>query len=117
VYTHQHNAHTHRHNTRTQCAGLFSLADAIERSSAATAAAIGAFALSLLLPAAAAAAPVASAALAVTFVLSGIPQLAETIEAVLAGKLDTHVLMSLSAVGCLYMGLAQEVSESESEVE
>lgn len=51
------------------------------------------------------------AALAVTYLLSGIPQLAETVGAAVSGRVDTHVLMSLSIVGTLYMGMAQEVSK------
>lgn len=55
------------------------------------------------------AALLSKAALAVTYALSGIPQLAETVSAAVSGKIDTHVLMSLSIVGTLYMGMAQEV--------
>jgi hypothetical protein len=82
-------------------------------------ASIGCFAAALLLPYAAAqslipaatAALLAKAALSMTYILSGLPQLAETVYAAVAGKIDTHVLMSLSVLGTLYMGLAQEVSQ------
>lgn len=56
------------------------------------------------------AALLSKAALAVTYVLSGIPQMVETIGAAATGKVDTHVLMSLSIVGTLYMNMAHEVS-------
>lgn len=79
---------------------------------------IACFTAALLLPYAAAqsvipvatAALLAKAALSVTYLLSGLPQLAETVYAAVAGKIDTHVLMSLSVLGTLYMGMAQEVS-------
>jgi hypothetical protein len=45
----------------------------------------------------------------VPFLLLGAPQLAETLVAFAARQVDTHVLMSLSIVGTLYMGMAQEV--------
>lgn len=101
--------------------GLFSLAEHLEGRTAYTVASVTCFAASLLLPYVAGAAGgaallpaattalLAKAALGVTYVLSGIPQLAETLGAAAAGRLDTHVLMSLSIVGTLYMGMAQEV--------
>jgi hypothetical protein len=64
---------------------------------------------SALVPAAFAAA-LGKVAITTTFALSGLPQLAETLLAFAARKVDTHVLMSLSVVGTLYMGMAQEVS-------
>uniref|UniRef100_A0A383V263 P-type ATPase A domain-containing protein n=1 Tax=Tetradesmus obliquus TaxID=3088 RepID=A0A383V263_TETOB len=57
---------------------------------------------------AATAAALSKAALGVTYLFSGVPQLAETVGAAAAGKVDTHVLMSLSVIGTLYMGMAQE---------
>lgn len=98
--------------------GLFSAAEHLENSVGCTVASITCFVAALLLPYAAAqslipaatAALLAKAALSVTYVLSGLPQLAETVYAAVAGKIDTHVLMSLSVLGTLYMGMAQEVS-------
>jgi hypothetical protein len=97
--------------------GLFSVAEHLEHNAAYILTAISCFAVALLLPYAAAqslisastAAVLAKAALSVTYVLSGLPQLAETVYAAVAGKIDTHVLMSLSVIGTLYMGMAQEV--------
>jgi cation transport ATPase len=97
--------------------GLFSAAEHLEHQPAYTVASVSCFAAALLLPyaaggsllPAATAALLAKAALTVTYVLSGLPQLAETLFAAVAGKIDTHVLMSLSVLGTLYMGLAQEV--------
>ena len=51
--------------------------------------------------------------LAGTYLLSGIPQLAETLVACVRGRIDTHVLMSLSVVGTLYMDMAAEVGGGE----
>jgi cation transport ATPase len=97
--------------------GLFSIAEHLEHNAAYILTAISCFAVALLLPYAAAqslisastAALLAKAALSVTYILSGLPQLAETVYAAVAGKIDTHVLMSLSVIGTLYMGMAQEV--------
>jgi cation transport ATPase len=50
----------------------------------------------------------ATASLGVVFFLTGVPQLAETAAAAVAGRLDTHVLMSLSAVGTALMGMPAE---------
>lgn len=44
-----------------------------------------------------------------TFVLSGVPQLVESVSAASAGHIDTHVLMTLAVMGTLYLGLAHEV--------
>jgi hypothetical protein len=63
--------------------------------------------------AAAAAAAATAAAAAAAAGLSGIPQLAETVGAAVAGRVDTHVLMSLSVLGTLYMGMAQEVNRQQ----
>ncbi len=49
-----------------------------------------------------------AAFLGITFVLSGIPQLVETVQAFAHRQVDTHVLMSLAVVGTAYMGMAQE---------
>jgi hypothetical protein len=102
--------------------GLFSAAEHLEHNMAYTVVSVTCFVAALLLPYAAAqamlpaatAALLAKAALSVTYVLSGLPQLAETVYAAVAGKIDTHVLMSLSVLGTLYMGLAHEVSSSSS---
>eukprot|EP00878_Enallax_costatus_P011030 GHUV01011520.1.p1 GENE.GHUV01011520.1~~GHUV01011520.1.p1 ORF type:complete len:338 (+),score=57.62 GHUV01011520.1:998-2011(+) len=133
-HQHQHNGHHHHHghhHYHTDLSsggssnpvlsvlgktGLFSLAEHLERHTAYTVTSISCFIAALLLPYAAAqgllqaatAALLAKAALAVTYILSGIPQLAETVGAAVSGKIDTHVLMSLSIVGTLYMGMAQE---------
>ena len=98
--------------------GLFSVAEHLEHNAAYIMTAVTCFAAALLLPYAASqamipaatAALLAKAALSITYVLAGLPQLAETVYAAVAGKIDTHVLMSLSVLGTLYMGMAQEVS-------
>lgn len=97
--------------------GLFRLADHLEHHTAYTITAVASFAASLALQqagaagllAASVAAPLSTAALVVPFLLLGAPQLAETLVAFAARQVDTHVLMSLSIVGTLYMGMAQEV--------
>lgn len=97
------------------------MAEHLEHNVAYTVTSIACFTAALLLPyaaaqsviPAAAAALLAKAALSVTYLLSGLPQLAETVYAAVAGKIDTHVLMSLSVLGTLYMGMAQEVSPAE----
>jgi hypothetical protein len=97
--------------------GLFSLAEHLEHNTVYTVTSVSCFIAALLLPyaatqgllQAATAAMLAKAALGVTYLLSGVPQLAETVGAAVAGKVDTHVLMSLSVIGTLYMGMAQEV--------
>jgi len=98
--------------------GFFSLSETLEHGTVYSLASVACFAASLLLqyalsvgaltahPAGAAAA----ALLAATYFLSGAPQLAETLVACVRGRIDTHVLMSLSVVGTLYMGMAAEVS-------
>lgn len=104
--------------------GIFSLTEHLEHNMAYTVTSIGCFVAALLLPYAAAqgmlsvatAAMLAKAALSVTYFLSGLPQLAETVYAAVAGKIDTHVLMSLSVLGTLYMGMAQEVSRGCAEL-
>ncbi|KAF6263311.1 hypothetical protein COO60DRAFT_1635329 [Scenedesmus sp. NREL 46B-D3] len=96
--------------------GLFSLAEHLEHRTVYTITSVSCFVAALLLPycaaqglvQAATAALLGKAALGLTFLLSGVPQLAETVSAAAAGKVDTHVLMSLSVVGTLYMGMAQE---------
>eukprot|EP00882_Tetradesmus_deserticola_P016572 GHRQ01017708.1.p1 GENE.GHRQ01017708.1~~GHRQ01017708.1.p1 ORF type:complete len:339 (+),score=80.11 GHRQ01017708.1:232-1248(+) len=98
--------------------GLFSLAEHLEHNAVYTIASVSCFVAALLLPycaaqgllQAATAALLGKAALGLTYLLSGVPQLAETVGAAAAGKVDTHVLMSLSIIGTLYMGMAQEVS-------
>jgi hypothetical protein len=97
--------------------GLFSLAEHLEHNTVYTVTSVSCFVAALLLPycaaqgllQAATAAMLGKAALGVTYLLSGVPQLAETVGAAVAGKVDTHVLMSLSVIGTLYMGMAQEV--------
>ncbi|KAI8469228.1 MAG: hypothetical protein J3K34DRAFT_459478 [Monoraphidium minutum] len=95
--------------------GFFALSEELEHGTSYSLASVAAFALSLglsyavhrgaALPGAAAAAAVL---LAVTYFLSGVPQLAETLIAVARRRVDTHVLMSLSVVGTLYMDMAAE---------
>lgn len=51
----------------------------------------------------------ASAALCVPWVLSGVPQIVESLCMAASGVLNTHVLMALAALGTLYMGMPQEV--------
>ncbi|KAF8062959.1 HMA1 [Scenedesmus sp. PABB004] len=127
---HHHGAGGHHHHFHTDSAalssspllsalaktGLFGLAEHLEHHTAYTVASVSAFVAALLLRLAAAqglltaatAALLAKAALGVTFALSGVPQLAETLGAAAAGRVDTHVLMSASVLGTLYMGMAQE---------
>jgi hypothetical protein len=102
--------------------GLFSLAEHLEHHTAYTVTSVSCFIAALLLPycaaqgflQAATAAALGKAALGLTYLLSGVPQLAETVGAAAAGKVDTHVLMSLSVIGTLYMGMAQEVRDCSS---
>ncbi len=118
--------HSHEHfNAATErspllravgATGFFSLSEALEHGAAYSAAAVACYAASLLLTlgAGAGALPAGAGALAavllcVTYFLSGVPQLAETLVACVRGRVDTHVLMSLSVVGTLYMGMAAEV--------
>jgi cation transport ATPase len=104
--------------------GLFSLAEHLEHNTVYTVTSVSCFVAALLLPycaaqgllQAATAALLGKAALGVTYLLSGVPQLAETVGAAVAGKVDTHVLMSLSVIGTLYMGMAQEVGALQQQV-
>ena len=100
--------------------GLFRLADHLEHHTSYTIAAVCSFAASIAVQQAAAAGllaasvagPLSTATLCVPFLLLGVPQLVETLMAFAARQVDTHVLMSLSIVGTLYMGMAQEVSSN-----
>jgi hypothetical protein len=51
----------------------------------------------------------AGACLCVPWVLSGAPQILESLCTAASGVLNTHVLMALAALGTLYMGMPQEV--------
>ncbi|KAF5829456.1 E1-E2 ATPase-domain-containing protein [Dunaliella salina] len=50
----------------------------------------------------------AKAALCIPWVLSGAPQILESLCMAASGTLNTHVLMALAALGTLYMGMPQE---------
>lgn len=78
-------------------------------SAASFVAALAAFAMGrhALLPASLAS-TISNAAIAVTFALSGIPQLIESLVAVARLHIDTHVLMTLAIGGTAFLGMAQE---------
>ncbi|KAJ9514698.1 hypothetical protein QJQ45_028424 [Haematococcus lacustris] len=59
-------------------------------------------------PSSAALAAVQQLSVAGVFVLSGLPQVMESLCIAAGGELDTHVLMALAACGTLYLGMAQE---------
>lgn len=98
--------------------GLLGLAEQLMHSSVWTAVSVACFLVALLsgklLPAAlgqAQASMVHTVALTGTFVLSGLPQLVESLCIAGSGKVDTHVLMALAAMGTVFMGMAQEVGQ------
>ncbi len=105
--------------------GFLQLAEHLEEHVSYTAVSVACFAASLLLPYAAAAgllssslaSTLAAVSMTVTFVLSGIPQLAETAEAFASGRVDTHVLMSFSVLGTLYLHMPHEVGDTYSSLQ
>jgi Cd2+/Zn2+-exporting ATPase len=97
--------------------GLLSLSEVLEHNAMYTVASAASFfaslACNMLTSAALVSGPLwtthlPAALIGVTFVLSGIPQLVETVQAFAHRQVDTHVLMSLAVVGTAYMGMAQE---------
>ena len=120
-HDHDHGGHSHYPDSAVSRlldkVGLISLATRLEHSGICTLVSIASFALSLMLGSDLAARVLGSmaahaahmAALAVTFVLSGLPQTVEAACVAGSGRLDTHVLMSLAVVGTLTLGMAQEV--------
>lgn len=124
---HHHHGHCHGHHHHhsdnavsraLEKIGLSQVADKLAHSSWCIVASMACFAIALivnltsvgqLLPQAAASA-IYTASISGTFLLSGIPQLVESLCIAGDGTLDTHVLMSLAVFGTLYMGMAQEVS-------
>lgn len=120
THEHQHGNHSHFPDSFLtgffERLGLVAAAERITHSSACLwAAVLGFFVASLAeLPALSALLPqgtaplLAKTALCIPWVLSGAPQILESLCMAASGTLNTHVLMALAALGTLYMGMPQE---------